>query len=204
MIALLLRESDELIISALRPSQASILLRIFVHCAVDLTTRRAKFATSGSLSSADRQFQQSWEALNENLQVYLPSLLTRFKDDEENLIVLVNLLPCCEYSEDRPLKALLKVLLGLFDLTRRESIMKAMTSSLAGWLRSGGTIAGTVEGAVRGLLSSCWQTVTDGTAQLQDFIRLRDADASFDGGSKKGAKRKCKGAASQVECTYKN
>lgn len=200
-IALLLRESDELITSALRPIQSSILLRMFVHCAVDLTQRRAKFSTSsGSLSSADRQFRESWESLNENLQMYLPALLTRFKDDEENLIVLVELLSCCEYSEERPLKALLKVLLELFDLTRQERILSGMATCLAGWLRTGGTIAGTVEGAVRRLLQACWQTILDLTAQLQGIVARREgADSGSEVASaKKGAKRKSKTTTSQV------
>ena len=55
IIALLLRESDELISSALRPQQAAILLRMFVHAAIDLTARRRRLLEATSLSAADKQ-----------------------------------------------------------------------------------------------------------------------------------------------------
>jgi hypothetical protein len=147
-ISLLLRESEELISSALRPSQSAILLRMFVHCAVDLNRRRTLLAGAGvSLSANDRHFLQSWEALNEHLLRSLSSLLVRFKDDEANLLVLVDIVPCCTFTaaaassaaeSERALKTLLKIVMDLFQITRDEKILSVLVGTLCTWAGGGG------------------------------------------------------------------
>lgn len=201
IIALLLRESDELISSALRPQQAAILLRMFVHAAIDLTARRRRLLEASSLSPADKQMLECWEALNQALQTHLPTLLTRFKDNEENLMELVDLLPCCEFSsEDRALKALLKVVLELFGSTRRESILSSLVATVCDWMRGGGTVAGTVESAVQNLVAANWQAIAENTVLLQGIVDRRDNEsaAASESSSRKGSKRKSSASAVQV------
>jgi hypothetical protein len=199
IIALLLRETDDVIRVALRPAQASILLRMFVHCAVDLNQQRLACADGVSLNSAERQALQCWESLNENLHAHLPALMTRFQDDEGNLAVLVDLLPCVDYAaEERACKAALGALLELLELTRSEGILTKLVAALCSWTRIGGTIAGSVESAVRGIVTSSWQTVAVSTAQLQAVITRRETD-SASSGKKSAGKRKSKGASSQVQ-----
>ena len=197
-IALLLRESDELISTALRPAQSSVLLIIFVHCAVDLTNKRNGYTKALTLSNTDKQFLESWEALNENLHVHLPALLTRFKDDESNLSVLVELLDCCDFSSnERALKALMKVVLELVNSTRKENILKKLIASLCSWMQLSGTIAGTVEVAVKGLVNNCLESILDSRAQLQDIVQKQDGDSESSAADAKASKRKSK-SVSQV------
>ena len=201
IIALLLRESDELISSALRPQQAAILLRMFVHAAIDLTARRRRLLEATSLSATDKQMLECWEALNEALQTHMLTLLTRFKDNEENLVELVDLLPCCEFtSEDRALKALLKVVLELFGSARRETILSSLVATVCGWMRAGGNVAGTVENAVQNLVVASWQAITDNTVVLQGIMDRRDDEsaAASESSSRKGSKRRSSAAAAQV------
>ena len=201
-IALLLRESDELISTALRPTQASILLRVFVHCAADLSRKRRAFASAVALSASDRQLLEGWDGLNDNLHAHLPALLTRFKDDEANLSVLVELLQCTDYaSNERALKALLKVVVELLQISRQAPILRALVSALRSWMQLGGTAAGTVELAVKALVDGCWEGIVQGTAQLRSIVDRRDSSAGGvdgKGSSSSSSKRKSKFSSSSV------
>ena len=198
-----MRESDDLISSALRPAQAAILLRIFVHCASDLNARRLALADSSALTASERQTLEHWESLNNTLYTHLPALLTRFQDDEDSLAVLTDLLVCVDYtSQERAIKSLLKVLLQLVEIIRVENTLNKVVAALCQWTRLGGTIAGTVEVAVRDVLATCWQSILDGTAKLQNVINTRttgeDVAGKNDTSSKKNSKRKSKGSIVQV------
>eukprot|EP01032_Pedospumella_encystans_P034931 gene34931-39499_t len=202
IVALLLRESGDLISTALPPAQAAILLRMFVHAAIDLTGRRRRLNDSATaLTATDKQMLECWEALNATLHTHLPTLLTRYKDNEENLVELVDLLPCVEFTgtEDRALKSLLKVVLELFASTRKESILSSLVATVCHWMRAGGTVAGTVESAVQGLVVGSYEAILQHTARLQALVDERDtgnsASASQLSGdsSKRGTKRKSTG-----------
>ena len=162
MISLLLRESDELISTALRPTLSSILLRIFVASALKLRDwyvqvkaaqndevdgmkggkqRRGSFANR--LDSDDQQKALQLESLNEHLLRDLPTLLTRFRDDPANLSVLVSLLGCCDVTvSNKALKSLLKSVADFFSLSSDENVICSLCTSLRGWTMAGGTSKG--------------------------------------------------------------
>ena len=199
MISLLLRESDDLISHSLSTYQASVLLRIFVHAAVELNEKRLSFADQVSLTSSERQCLQWWEALNRNLISQLHTLLTRFKDDEKNLAMLVDLLACADYSVDeKASKQVLKVVLELVEVTRNESVLTKLVSALCGWTRVGGTISSAVEATVRDMVETCWGSVLDGTTQLQNVVNRQSASQGSSSKKSSSSKRKSGSGVSQV------
>jgi hypothetical protein len=194
--ALLLRETDDVITVSLPPAEAAILLRVFVRCATDLNARRLALTDATSLTSAERQTMQWWEALNVNLHTTLPAMITRYKDDEASLAILVDLLPCVDYaSEERACKAALKVVLELVEITRSEDVLIKLAEALGSWARLGGVVGGSVSAAARMLVRDCWRNVTEHSSQLQELLSARNS------GAKKAVttKRKSKGSASQSQ-----
>jgi hypothetical protein len=173
IISLLLRESDDLISTALRPSQSAILLRIFVSSALDLRDwyqqvraaqndeidgmkggkqRRGSFGNR--LNTEDQVMAEQWESLNEHLLRDLPMLLVRFRDDQANLSVLVSLLGCCDVSvSNKALKSLLKSVTDFFDSSSDEKVIVALCSALREWALTGGTTKG-IYSAVDATVSS--------------------------------------------------
>lgn len=162
IIALLLRESDDLISTALRPSLSAILLRIFVASALNLKNwfnqtkaaqneeidgmrggkpRRASF--SNRLDGEDSLKAEQWESLNSHLLRDLPMLLVRFRDDQTNLSVLVSLLCCCDVSvSNKALKSLLKSVINFFDTSSDILVIEALCRALREWMMLGGTAKG--------------------------------------------------------------
>lgn len=174
IIGLLLRDSDDqLTMTALRPAQSSILLRMFVHSAVDLTKKHGRYQQQLQHNkqlavTLDNRLARDWESLNEHLQTYLSGLLTRFKDDETNLAVMVDLLQCCDYtSNEHALQATLKVVLRILESTRNTTILTKLVAALRGWIDMSGTISGTVDAAVRSLVNRCWNNVVSSKDALQ-------------------------------------
>jgi hypothetical protein len=179
IISLLLRESDELISSALRSTQIAILLRIFVSSASFVTRKKSLFQSSSmqgsnvssrlSTSKGTRKESEPWESLNENLQRSLPLLITRFKDDDANLSLLCMLLPFCDYSiSDNPkaFKALLKVVADIFRSTTDAVIVHRVISAMRAWMLLGGGIVGEVESSCRELIQLSWLSIVRSSSSL--------------------------------------
>eukprot|EP01039_Chlorochromonas_danica_P002825 gene2825-3080_t len=105
MMALLSRDSEnsDLISHALRPSQVSILLQLLSFSATALCDSvedlKSKPANKKKMTTQEvNTLFTRYESLNQTLQSSLPTLLTRFQDDEENLILLSGLFPLCDLS----------------------------------------------------------------------------------------------------------
>lgn len=163
IISLLLRESDDLISTALRPTQSAILLRIFVSSALDLRDwhqqiraaqneevdgmkggKQRKGSFANRLNSEDQVLAEQWESLNEHLLRDLPMLLVRFRDDQANLSVLVSLLGCCDVSvSNKALKILLKSITDFFESSSDEKVIGSLCTALREWTLTGGTTKGT-------------------------------------------------------------
>ena len=161
IIALLLKESDELISSALRPALSSILLRIFVSSAMNLKEwyqitilnqideidemkgGKQRKSFSKKLNDNDQDKAEEWESLNEHLLQSLPALLKRFSDDKNNLSVLVRVLTCCNISlSNKALKGLLKSISDFFDSCSDDDVIDSLSKALREWTLGGGSAKG--------------------------------------------------------------
>ncbi len=185
IISLLLRESDELISSALRPTQVAILLRMFITSAnyvvrlkgihKPAASTAADLASRLSLSkSAATLSLDHWESLNGNLQKSLPLLLTRFRDDDSNLSVLSLLLPICDYSSvqnQRALKALLKVVFDIFKATTNRMVAHLIISAIKGWMEVSGTMSIEIEDATKTIFQSSWDALLQAAKGLSQAMR---------------------------------
>lgn len=187
MISLLLRESDELISSALRPPQVAILLRMLITSANHVMRLQAANKSSSSSSSAAElanrlslsknavsQSLDHWESLNGNLQKSLPLLLTRFRDDDANLSVLCMLLPMCDYSSaqnQRSLRALVKVVIDIFKASTNRMIAHLIISAIKGWMDLGGTMSVEVEDTAKVLFQSSWDAMLEAAKGLGQAMR---------------------------------
>ena len=203
--------------AALRPPLVAILIRIFVTTATQLNAKREHVAAhrsgsatagaaactaaagTGALLHASEDFVlEHWEALNSCLQEHLAALLTHFQGDAANLAALVELLPCCEFesnSNSRALKALLKVVIGLVNISSDSKTLAVLVATLRNWMKLGGTAAGAVGPAVRSLASSTWSNVLDSSQQLQ---QLKDDAGKKSKASKRVSKASRQSRASQV------
>ena len=176
IIALLLRESDDLISTALRPSLSAILLRMFVASALNLRNwfqqtkaaqneqidgmrggkpRRSFFANR--LDGEDSVKAEQWESLNSHLLRDLPMLLMRFRDDQTNLSVLISLLCCCDVSvSNKALKSLLKSVINFFESSSDAKVIDALCRALREWMMLGGTAKGE---NLRELMLFCYKSM---------------------------------------------
>jgi cohesin complex subunit SA-1/2 len=208
IISLLLKESDDFIAIALRPSLSSVLLRIFVASAIELKKwntdikalqlddvkgmRKGK-GNRGSFThrlDADDQLKaEHWESLNEHLLSDLPKLLVRFRDDQANLEVLVTLLSCCDVSlSTKALKALLKGVNDLFENSNNEEVIVDLCSALRKWKSCGGISKGVVDGSIMTLLAGLWSRIEDSLQVLNgatDSISTRAAEMALNSPKKK-------------------
>ena len=166
IIALLLRESDDLISSALRPSLAAILLRMFVASAMNLREWYAKTravqldedkpvdSSTGKgkkekvpmsrrrnlythrLEKEDLVKLDEWEALGEHLNRDLPRMLVRFRDDKSNLSTLVTLFSCCDVTTSN--KSLKALLKSTMELFEQSSSVTSVGVGATGEPSEGG------------------------------------------------------------------
>lgn len=192
IVALLLRESDELISSALRPSQAAVLLHMFVASAQDIHQKHLAHSDASG----------NWESLNAVLQQSLSPLLQRFRDDESNLEALAGLVELCDYSlvtsasgatavsasnNQKNFKGLLKIVQDLLNSVRSDNLIVKLVSALYSWrtsLRSG-PLAAAANTAVSDILSAAWESVSSSFANIQH---------TRDNASGKANKRNSKGS----------
>lgn len=183
IIALLLRESDELITSALRPPQISILLKMFITSSLEVKQRvqlelqtRAKELElnlkSAKSVSVNSRMVDIWESLTENLHSSLPLLLTRYRDDESNLQTIVILFECCDYSSNhKGLKSLLKVVVDIFNTTSNQQIIKTIINAFKNWQSIGGSIGEDIGNLTQKLLNESWSLICSKSSKLQNLLK---------------------------------
>ena len=192
-VSLLLKENEEWLSTALRPSQITVLVHMFVYSALDLNAKRRDD------TQCSAHVIESWEALNECLIQHLPSLLTHYRNDndETNLLDLVSLLEVCEYhaNSDRQLKALLKVVLDIFEISRDGEVLSMVVGAFRRWMDLKGTTAGTVEIALKKLFNDCWDVTSSSIPQLQRLVESISNAKPSSSGTKR---RKSKSSPSQV------
>jgi hypothetical protein len=151
VIALLLREGDEVTATSLTDIQSSILLRIFAHCAcfirdslgsseqIDATTQKPGLKRSTQMTAKSEEYL---EDLSNQLVNCLQRLLVRFRDDEENLAILGDLFTCCDVSSSalhqKSLKSILSTISGLMTSSQNETLIEKYSQALRHWIRLGG------------------------------------------------------------------
>lgn len=139
---------------------------------------------SGNKSSA---FAQHHEALNVNLQRSLASLLTRFRDDDEQLAILARLLECCDFSTThsssasssktvggsaKSLKGLLKILADIFLVSGDGQVLRRVVRTLLDWTMEmqDASLVALVTTSMADLMQACWQTVEDSSDRLRSEL----------------------------------
>ena len=166
--SLLLREGDQLTTSPLNDVQCSILLRLFANSALFVKSQMVSMSDDnksnqkGNKRSAapnNNKAIESWDSLSEILINNLPRFLVRFRDDEENLIVLSDLLNCCDVSSSpqhqKSLKSLLVNISKLLATSPNEKLIEKLCGTLRNWLNFEGASSSQVESTIKELLSSC-------------------------------------------------
>jgi len=145
IISLLLRENDGDISTALSEAKVSILLRMFVYSANQLVTRKQEIfnakaspnksmRTKGPVITLTGELGDAWESLVENLHKDLPKLFTRFRDDTDNLNILIDLFKCFDdSSSSKALKSILKLTMDLLDSNLPENSLIKLVSALKKW-----------------------------------------------------------------------
>jgi hypothetical protein len=193
-VSLLLKENEEWLSTALRPSQITVLVHMLVYSALDLNAKRRDD------TQCSAHVIESWEALNECLIQHLPSLLTHYRNDETNILDLISLLEVCEYhtNSDRQLKSLLKVVLDIFEISRDGKVLSMVVDAFRRWMDLKGTTAGTVEIALKKLYNDCWDATSSSIPQLQRLVESISNAKLSSSGTKR---RKSKSSPSQVLCT---
>ncbi len=166
MTLLLLREGDELTSNNLNDTQCAVLLRILAYSAKDLKYSIDKINTN--LTPQEKQGRSKkailatndeidFDLLSEELVKSLPKLLIRFRDDEDNLNVLADLLPCCNVSSgslhQKSLKSILSTTMDLLTTTHNQYLIEKLCFALQTWNKLGGTSQSQVESTIRDLLS---------------------------------------------------
>lgn len=196
IISLLLRDSDDddaAGSAALRPSQVAILLSMFVSAAQHLkvkSTAAAVAAADGRLSNSKEN--DAWLALQDTLRVNLPLLLVRFKDDEANIAVLVNLMSCCDFSGNaKAIKAMLKVVTDIFSDVQVESVLSTVARGLHSWYGGGDpTVKNQIHSFLRADCDKRWSRIVGLTSELQ---AANSAAETVGSASSSSSKRKSKG-----------
>lgn len=195
-MALLLRESEELISTALRPAQSSALLQMFVTSALAVCETH----DSGEDDSLDAEY----DALIVCLQKSLASLILRFRDDEAALLVLTDLLEHCDFSSHsnaavvKNFRGLLKVVTDLFFSVTNERILEKLTVALRTWRSSNdAAIQNAVTSSLKDVLDSVWNTVTEAVRRVKEGLKTRES-GNNSSSSSVGGKRRNSGKKSLV------
>lgn len=172
IISLLMREQEELITSALRPTQISILLHMLVRAAVKVTSQKMSLETGDAdshIAKSEGLVNSRWESLNNVLQMKLPQLLTRFKDDQENLSALCELLSCCDMHATA--KSNVQLLQGLQDLYftfGNEVLLTNIAKAFKRWGKS--KLSSSVDLTLRQLFESLFASILESFSSLKKVI----------------------------------
>lgn len=196
IVALLLRESEELISSALSTAQSSILLQMFVTSALSVIE---------SHNSEDDALEAEYDALVVCLQKSLASLILRFRDDESALLELVELVQHADFSTSnavvvKSFRGLLKVVTDLFFSVTTDRLLEQLTVSLRTWKSSSdAAIQSAVTSSLKDTLDSVWNTVVEAVGKVQAGLKARVENSSRS--SSVGGKRRTSGKKSLVSVT---
>lgn len=157
---------------ALRTSQISILLQLFASSAKHVATQRRELtaqdkASTKNVKSESRLVRDRYDSLNSILQTHLPLLLSRFQDDESNMVVLSELFTCCDMVTNAKIaKTMLNKMVDLFLSFPKSPLLANICQSLRHFLDSDGalkvasrTAVGNMIGKVRLQISSCAESL---------------------------------------------
>jgi hypothetical protein len=172
IIALLMREGEALTDHALRTSQIAILLQLFASSAKHVAQQRQALAaqdrsSSKSVKSEARLIRDRYDSLNSILQTHLPLLLSRFQDDEGNMVVLSELFSCCDMVTNAKIaKTMLGKMVDLFVSFPKSPLLANICQSLRHFLDSDGplrtasrTAVANMVGKVRLQIASCAESL---------------------------------------------
>ena len=208
MISLLMKESDDLGTTTLRPTQVAILLRLFAasvrflyervvggtNTAVAVgTNASAKKAGSNSATkaairaNADSDSVASWDSLTDHIQRDFPRLLTRFRDDKDNLLVLTQLLPFYDpsamASNGKSFKQCLKCVSDICFTNPGEDIVSYICVALKSWLsasRSSQVIHDLVSQTIQDMLSQLQSRINDSVTESTELLKTVSVSDSSD------------------------
>jgi hypothetical protein len=148
VVALLMKESDGLIATALPSALCAILLRLFAASAKELHALISSDvpAEGNQAGRRDRKIVEAhlataWESLAEQLQKDFPRLLNRFKDNEDNnLEVLSKLLPFFDCTSGvataKGFKQCLQCVIDVFAISSNEMVLQQLSIALKSWTSS--------------------------------------------------------------------
>jgi hypothetical protein len=125
--------------------------------------------TKAAAASESRATADEWETMNSILTSNLHRLLTRFRDDESNLIILTGLLECCDISiNPKASKVLLKILTELLKGTSSEALVERLLAIIGGWLKLGsGDLNASLESIVMQVAEEALGKVQEVTATFK-------------------------------------
>ena len=197
IIDLLTKESEDLISTALRDSQVSILLHLFVTSAKtlkqSLTTGnqvekgmddKLPAKKSKLITMTQQSAQSSWDALNDLLKRKLPPLFNRFKDNEANLTALAELLDLCDFS-GKGLQDMMKVSFDLFRMSSSDKLQRKLVSAFRVWIQGGGPASGVAEDGVKQLVVSQWTAMQTAAVSAQKAAKQPQSRGRASNGSSK-------------------
>jgi len=173
MVHLLLKDSEDLIESALPSAHVSMLLRLFVASALSL--KREKMKEEDLHKRRDQNLLDSdWNSLQGVLSASLPSLLTRFRGEDSELETLVDLLECYDTSaaDGKRLQLLLRSCVEIMDAASSEAVLVKIGGAMKGWFAKGRQHKAVV-GVLRGVMKGCWDKIAAAVGVLTEYLNKR-------------------------------
>lgn len=193
-MALLVRESEDLITSALRSSQINILLSMFTTSAIFVIEKNSKIdnsvrvstKSSTSIESCSKEILLNLvDSLNAELLESLPALFIRFRDDPNCQDWLLRLFGCLQLSsQTKQVDSIVKLALELLQTVRTESSLLKIVSTLATWSRTIGPLSTSLNVALGKMLQSSWRDFLSSCKTLSERVE------SYSGDKKKKNARK--------------
>ena len=194
IISLLLRENDGDISTALSEDKVSILLRMLVYSANQLVKQKddiinrkvspsKTMRTKGPVTTLTGEVGDAWDSLVENLHKDLPKLFTRFRDDVDNLNILIDLLKCFDDSSSvKALKSTLKLTMDLLDSNLSEESLSKLVFSLKKW--SSTNARETTNEAISSFHTQLWNKILKSIEEMKNLTSSSSSSSKSKG--KKG------------------
>lgn len=197
MVNLLLRESDDLISSSLSLNMSTFIVKMFVCSALDLVQWKNKLQLENSLSldndrDLPKKFSSSsnilsstiknneyesditkgekWELLEGILNESLSNLLTRYRDNNDILDSLLDLLDCCNMASNAKfLKAIIKQTSELIITTTVESSVLKISNAFRKWLQLDGALGTLVFTNLKSLYKQIWNNINKSLIEIKNL-----------------------------------
>lgn len=154
--------------------------------------RKGGMIHPSQFSASSKELEASWESLLEHLVSVLPSLLQRFRDNPENLRMLISVVDCCSYSSShRQLyTTLLKTMSDLFVSTANLSLLETLTIVLRRWVESfdGGSFVGSVRKTIDGLYESSYEKFQSCATLMKNYDERENANSKIIGQRRRKSK----------------